>query len=362
MKLRFARNYFSTIVLSLSSSCITVGLYAQQQAQEPSKSISFHAESTDPPHAASRTTKESVDPKTSQESVQFRNPTLIIDRTHEGNLSARGERIDVEGQVNGNILVIDGDVIIRSSGIVKGDVVLVGSSKLKRENGARVTGSILHFETPHEAGTAIAELPPAPEEPAEAADAPSIPSVAHVFHTSERDWLAAQVFFVIIGSLFALLFLVVAPRASTLAVAAIDYEPLRCFILGIVGLGALAVVGWMNEILFSTVIWAPFGILVSMMSGVVFIFSIVVGIAFVGGMVARRFGWRVPGFFGRAALGFITLALLNCIPVVNFASAFIQMIAFLVGLGGLIVTGFGRGPSWLSSRLSHQSGDRDDLL
>src|SRR6185436_3344309 len=121
-----------------------------------------------------------------------------------------------------------------------------------------------------------------PEDPSTSPDSPELPSVAHVFHTSERDWLAAQVFFVIIGMLFALLALVLAPKATSLAVAAIDYEPLRCFVLGIVGLGAMAVVGWVNEILFSTVIWAPFGILVSMITGVIFIFSVVVGIAFVG--------------------------------------------------------------------------------
>ncbi len=361
MKLRLAhRTYCSAIVLSIWILCLAPASFAQKALETREETFrSKDASPSMPPDEGFRAQEEIIDLKDKQDAVGIRNPTLIIDRTHKGNLSVRGERIDVEGHVTGSILVIDGDVIIRSSGVVSGNVVLVGNSKLKRENGATVSGSIEHFETPHEARMGIGDLPPAPDEPAEGADVPSIPSVARVFHTNERDWLTAQVFFVIIGSLFALLFLVVAPRASTLAVAAIDYEPLRCFILGIVGLGALAVVGWVNQILFSTVIWAPFGILISMMSGMVFIFSIVVGIAFVGGMVARRFGWRVPGFFGRAALGFITLALLNSIPVVNFVSAFIQMTAFLVGLGGLIATGFGRGPTWLSSRLARSGNDFD---
>ena len=169
---------------------------------------------------------------------------------------------------------------------------------------------------------------------------------------SYGDWVAAQIFLVVCGLIAALIALALVPRTTTLAVAAIDSEPARAAVVGFIGLTALGVVNALNGALFGTVIWIPIGTMVALASTVTFLFSGLIGIAYFGGVLQKRRRPGVRGFFSRAAFGLAAIALFNCIPGVNAASLFLQLIAFVLGLGGLIITGFGRGPDWLSQRLS----------
>ena len=343
MKLRFARTIFASILVALTVSTV----HAQESAESA-------------PATESQKNEQTV----------FRNPTLYIDN-YKGNLSIRDERADVGGTVEGNVAIPNGDLYLRKHSVVTGDIALIGKSRLTKEDGAKVKGHVDKFEAPlppgspdpslaNEPGVLNADITTRLGTSAEAApedDEASPASIAHVFHVSRRGWLEAQIFFIVIGLLITLFALVVAPRASTLAVAAIDSEPIRCLILGLVGMWGLMVINAVNEALFRISIWAPFGIFIAMLSGVIFIFSAILGITYVGGFMASRLGWRAHGIFGRALIGFVTLALLNLIPVLNFGSAFVQMSAFLMGLGGLIVTGFGRGPHWLTHRLARRGED-----
>lgn len=331
MKLRFARTIFASILIALTASTV--------RAQVPAETA-----------PASESQKD--------EQTVFRNPVLYID-DYKGNLSVRDEKADVGGTVQGNVAILDGELYLRKHAVVTGDIALIGKSRLTKEDGATVKGHVDKFEAPLPPGSpelSDSAAPEAPAPPAEIDDSPPA-SIAHVFHVSRRGWLEAQIFFIVMGLLLTLFVLVVAPRASTLAVAAIDAEPLRCLILGLVGMWGLMVINAVNEALFRIVIWAPFGIFIALISGMVFFFSGILGVTYVGGFMASRLGWRMHGIFGRALLGFVTLALLNLIPVLNFGSAFVQMSAFLMGLGGLIVTGFGRGPHWLTHRLARRGED-----
>ncbi len=167
-----------------------------------------------------------------------------------------------------------------------------------------------------------------------------------------HDWLMALLFLVLAGCVASLLALVVAPRASMMAVAAIESEPARCLIVGFLGMLGLTLIGAVNEELNRTIVWAPVGVLVELASGLLSLYSLLLGIVFMGGRVARRLGGRAPGFFARAALGFLFLGLVALVPVVNAFVAFVALGAFLLGLGGLIVTGFGQDPGWLTRFLS----------
>ena len=166
------------------------------------------------------------------------------------------------------------------------------------------------------------------------------------------EWVAAQIFLVVCGMLAALIALALAPKTTTLAVVAIDSEPARAAVVGFLGLAALGVVNFINGALFGTIIWIPFGTMVALASTVTFLFSGLLGVAYFGGILQKRRRPGVRGFFSRACLGLIAIALFNCIPGVNLAAFFLQMIAFVLGLGGILITGFGRDPDWLSKRLS----------
>jgi hypothetical protein len=179
--------------------------------------------------------------------------------------------------------------------------------------------------------------------------------LAIIKHDDYRDWVSAQLFMIIAGLIVTLIVLVMAPQASTTVLAAVDAEPLRCMIVGGAGMFALSIINYINGQLFQTIIWIPFGLAIAVLAGITFIYAGLIGTVYFGGPVARKLGWRVPGFFWRSALGLCGLAILNCIPFVNLGSLLIEAFLFPVGLGALIITGFGRDPGWLTKRM-HKRG------
>src|SRR5205085_5560750 len=80
------------------------------------------------------------------------------------------------------------------------------------------------------------------------------PLLPAILTPGSDEWMRAQIAMIICGLLAALLALIVAPRASTMTIAAIDSEPARCLVLGIFGLGALALINVINAELNATVI------------------------------------------------------------------------------------------------------------
>ena len=179
--------------------------------------------------------------------------------------------------------------------------------------------------------------------------------LAIVKHDDYRDWVAAQIFMVIAGLIVTLIILVVAPQASTVVLAAVDAEPMRCMIVGGAGMFALSIINYINGQLFHTIIWIPFGIAIGVLAGITFIYAGLIGTVYFGGPVARKMGWRVPSFFFRSMLGLLALAVLNCIPFLNLGSLLIEAFLFPVGLGALIITGFGRDPGWLTKRMHRRA-------
>jgi hypothetical protein len=137
-----------------------------------------------------------------------------------------------------------------------------------------------------------------------------------------------------------------------MAVAAIDSEPARAAVVGFVGLALLGFLNALNGALLGTVIWIPFGTVVALTSTLTFLYGGLLGVAYFGGLFRKGSRPTVRGFFSRAVAGFIAIAVFNCIPGVNVAAFFLQLLAFVVGLGGLLITGFGRDRDWLSKRLA----------
>jgi hypothetical protein len=53
----------------------------------------------------------------------------------------------VKGSVNGDVLTVGGDIYVGSTGYVRGNVIAIGG-KVKKEEGAKVTGSTLQIRVP----------------------------------------------------------------------------------------------------------------------------------------------------------------------------------------------------------------------
>jgi hypothetical protein len=157
------------------------------------------------------------------------------------------------------------------------------------------------------------------------------------------------------GLLAALLAMVIAPRASRIVVRTAEAEPARCLIVGIAGLILLFLLNIINGWLCHTGIWIPAGIVIWILSLTFLFYGGLIGVTYVGGCLFRRIGRPSAGFFPRSALGQLFFAIFNQVPLLNLFTIPLQMIAWLIGLGALVVTGLGRDPQWLSSRLGEAS-------
>src|SRR5437016_5537573 len=91
-------------------------------------------------------------------SEPFRNPGFTIDRIveeaniHQGDISFQNRIGKVDGTVRGSILCINGIVDLGPKGVVTGDIILVGDSKLIKTDGAVIKGQTKHFQAPTTSG------------------------------------------------------------------------------------------------------------------------------------------------------------------------------------------------------------------
>jgi len=272
-------------------------------------------------------------------------------RTVKADVNLLDRDLEIRGTVAGSVTARRGRISVLKGGIVQGSIRLGEGAFANIEPGGRVHLGVERIDSA--GGASVAAASPEPPATPEPRDAPEAPRPLPLRHgPGFGEWVAAQVFVVLFGLLFALLALTLAPRATTLAAAILDSEPIRCLVVGAMGLAGLGVLNVVNGLLFYTVIWIPAGMVLAVLSGLVVVFSTLLGVAFLGGAIGRRLGWKGLSFYGRTATGLVALGILNCIPVVNLGSLAAQTIAPVLGLGALIITGFGRDRDWLSTRLA----------
>jgi hypothetical protein len=73
--------------------------------------------------------------------IRFREPVTVANEQDVNNVIAIGSSIQIEGHVREAAVAIGGDVIVRRTGIVEGDVTAVGGRVIE-ETGSTITGKI----------------------------------------------------------------------------------------------------------------------------------------------------------------------------------------------------------------------------
>jgi hypothetical protein len=170
-------------------------------------------------------------------------------------------------------------------------------------------------------------------------------------HALDNNPVLGILWYLAHGLAFALLMLILAPRATGNASRALDREPGRCLVTGICGLIMLGLVHVLNNMLFRAALWMPFGVILVLLSLALWVYSGLIGVTFAGGWVSRKMGWGEPGFLGRALLGMLAFIVVAYIPFLGPFTGFVELAVWVMGLGALVVTGLGSDPDWLTSRL-----------
>jgi hypothetical protein len=260
------------------------------------------------------------------------------------------------GQVTHDVIAINSPVTIERSGKVGGRVLVTGGSVTNRAGKQvrvvqtdRVTGKAapVYME-----GTTLLLIPASLTQAAGAGDDP------------RREWLQGQLALLLVGLVGGLVALIAAPRATQQCATFIALEPARCLVIGGIAAALALVAAGFNAILLNSpvrLLYAPFGMLVLGLLLLPLAFGWLCGMRYAGDIVARRLGKTGRGgLYSRLALGLTTFFFLNWFlgSLHGFLGAcglLVQFIVALMGLGALIITGFGRDPDWLGARLRGES-------
>jgi hypothetical protein len=287
--------------------------------------------------------------------------TVEAGQTKEA-LAVRDTPLVIAGHVKDDVLAVNSDVTIKPGAKVGGNVVAIGGSVDNEAGDAvhviKLTPKVLPA-LESAPGMLTAPAPPVTPAPAVQPQAPA-PVPRH-----KEDWFGGQVALLLLGIVGGLVALIVAPRATHQVASRISLEPARCLVVGGIGAVATVVVLSVNAgLLHSPVryLWAPFGVVIALLPALALAFGWLTGMRFAGDIVARRFAHlNNPGrLYTRMALGlaafFLAKVILGSLSIgLGMVVLLLEAVVALMGVGAILITGFGSDPDWLSDRLRGQA-------
>ena len=252
--------------------------------------------------------------------------TEIADAIKEGAI-AFGGTIIVEGEVGEVVLGFGTDITLKSSAIIKGDVVSIGGT-LDKEPGAIIEGDTVSFgfETPEDlkkflTGGLFGSL---------------LPLLLIIKLITLFVWFILAI---ILGAIF--------PRQISFA-----SSQLRTSFWPVFGTGLLSLIIFTGLVIFAALlsfIFIGIPILLSLIFiGIIIkIFGRVILFYFFGESLSRAFGKKQPAPLLAIILGFILVSIVSFIPILGALFSFVLSI---LGWGVVIRTKFGTTENWFKRK------------
>lgn len=258
-----------------------------------------------------------------QENVVAFGGDIIIKGKVKESVVAFGGTITVEGEVGEVVLGFGSQINLRSSAIIKGDVVSIGGA-LEKEPGAVVRGDTVYFK---------------------------IKSFKDLFGLLSGLSLAPLIPFLIIIKLItifiwfilALALAAIFPKQISLASSQI-----RKSFWPIFGTGLLTIIIFTGLVIFSALlslilIGIPILIALVFIGIIIKIFSKVVIFHFFGESLSRAFGNKQPSPILAVILGLILVEFIGFIPIIG---SLFSLVLSIIGWGAVIRTKFGTTENW----------------
>jgi hypothetical protein len=267
----------------------------------------------------------------------------------------------IAGHVKEDVLAVNSDVTIKPGAKIDGNLVTIGGS-VSNQSDTPVQTVKLHSDVlpALESAPGMLTAPPAP--PASYVNAEAS---APVTKPHKDDWFGGQVALLLLGIIGGMVALIVAPRATHQVASRISLEPARCLVVGGIGAVLTLIVLTVDAGLIHSPVkyfWAPFGAVVALAPILALAFGWLASMRFAGDIVARRFAHlNNPGrLYTRMALGlgafFLAKIVLGSLSIgLGMMALLLEAVVALMGVGAILITGFGSDPDWLSDRLRGQA-------
>lgn len=242
------------------------------------------------------------------------------------------------GKVEGDLVVVLGNVILGEKSVVEGDCVLIGGT-MDRHPQAKIKGEKVFIFADEEVTSK-----------------PTSPSFRWTFPLESilalPFWGALSLFF----SLFILLaflglailiYLVIPKQMETIA-SSIGEDFLKTLLYGF--LGSLMLFPLMGFLLIS-IIGIPLIPVVFVLVSVAYLIGFIALGQAVGRKIVERLNWAPQSLIIEMLLGITVLRLVGLLPVIG---GLVLLIAYLAGFGGVLASRFGTEPHWLEGRFGRK--------
>ncbi len=280
---------------------------------------------------------------------------LPAGQTYRGALVLFQRTADIEGIVEGQLVAIDSSVTLGPTAVVKGRAFILGDQPVQIASGAKIRGSVLRYQITPPSAPQAAVTQPAPVIPGRVIRPGLLKHPLKALRRTEsgrQRWVKGQIAITLLAILAAMIGLVAAPKALTRVTDTIQREPTRALVAGAVALTLVGLLAILNWVLCFTMVWIPFAVVVLALMIVTFIFSLLAGLGFIGGMAQLRLRHRTGSLFWRIVLALAVFLILNCLPVIGIFFMISELMLILMGLGALLITGLGREENWLGAWLA----------
>jgi hypothetical protein len=232
--------------------------------------------------------------------------------------------VDVTGQVDGDLVVLRGDVRLAPSAKVGGDIYVVGGS-FHAERGAHTGGRMVAYPNAPNAWLTLLEGP----------------TIGAGF--ASRLVLGAKLAVVASWAALLLLFFAASGRQVVETAEEVRREPLRSFFVGLTGVVSLVLTGLFLSALARGVLGAPFVVLIVLLGLVLKLWGTVAVFYALGDWLSRRVFRRRFQPLNAATIGLLVLGAVKFLP---WLGIFAWYAATLIGVGAALSSKFGRREPW----------------
>jgi hypothetical protein len=257
---------------------------------------------------------------------------LVVDGTALADVAAVNGSVRVNGLVEGDVIVLGGDVTVASGGRVNGDIYVLGG-QLAALTGSTISGRSVSYPSANAAWMVLLE-------------GPSLGLSAF-----SRAILGAKLALLAAWMLWAVLIMASSGREVLSASSAIAAEPLRMFMIGLGTVLSLFLTALFCSAIASSVLAVPMLFLVVLVMSLFKLWGSVAVFHAAGAWVTARLRKRWSPV-NAAVVGLLALGALKLLPWVG---VWVWTVVTLLGVGCAIRTKFGRREPWFESALSNSA-------
>lgn len=263
--------------------------------------------------------------------ISFGGEIIVKGKVNE-NVIAFGGKIIVEGEVGEVVLGFGTEIILKSTAVIKGDVVSIGGP-LDKEPGAIVEGDTTSFSLD------------------------TSEDVQRFLKSTLSGSLLPLLLIIKLITLFiwfilALIVAAIFPRQITFA-----SDQIRKSFWPIFGIGFLGIIIFVSLVVFSAIlcfilIGIPILLSLIFIGIIIKIFGRVVLFFLFGEILSKAFGKTKPSLLLAVILGFILVSFISFIPILG---ALLTFVLSIIGWGVVIRTKFGTTENWFRKKLPNKS-------